>query len=266
MKLTAKPLAALVFLFIFGGIAFTTAMGWWQTTTTKVPVKFTEGEATGQYDPADIRGSYKFGDISDLFEIPLTDLQSAFRLPAGADPASYQVKSLEAQFAGLPSEIGTTSIRLFVAFYRGLPFELEEDIYLPREAVEMLKQRAPLSPEQIAYLDAHTVHLDQIAATPIVNDDLTPEATPGPALATPTPKPAESQPDTTEHAAPERTITGKTTFQDMLDWGVTQAAIEQVLGSSMPAPDTVIREYYSSEGMEFGSAKSTLQALVDQAK
>jgi hypothetical protein len=70
MKLTAKPLAALIFVILFGWIGLTTALGWWQTKTTKEPVKFAEGIA-GQYDPADIRGSYLFGDISRLFEIPL---------------------------------------------------------------------------------------------------------------------------------------------------------------------------------------------------
>ena len=100
MKLTAKVLAALIFVIIFGGIALTTALGWWQTTTTKIPVKFAEGEAAGEYNPADIRGSYKFGDISSLFEIPLAELQAGFHIPGDVDPAEYQVKSLEAQFAG----------------------------------------------------------------------------------------------------------------------------------------------------------------------
>lgn len=262
MKLTARPLAVLIFLFIFGGIAITTALGWWQTTNTKTPVKFSEGEATGQYNPADIRGSYKFGDISDLFGIPLADLQVAFRIPENVDAASFQVKSLETQFAGLPVEIGTASIRMFVAFYTGLPFIPEGDTFLPNEAVVILKQKASLSPERITYLDAHTYYLDptpEAGNAPVT----TPQATPIPVETTPTPA-QPAQPASTEHAAPERTITGKTTFQDMLDWGVTQAAIEQALGGPMPTPDTVIRDYYSANGMEFGSAKPALQALVDQ--
>jgi hypothetical protein len=265
MKLTAKPLAVLIFVFIFGGIAFTTALGWWQTTTTKVPVKYTEGEATGQYNPADIRGSYKFGEISSLFEIPLSDLQNAFHLPADVNPADYQVKSLEAQFAGLPGEIGTTSIRFFVAFYKGLPFGLSEDIYLPLEAVTILKQKAPLSPDQFAYLDSHTINLDQ-PAVPVTANTPASQATLAPPPSTPTTDQANAQPAATEHAAPDRTITGKTTFQDMLDWGVTQAAIEQAISSPMPEPAIVIREYYSSKGLEFSSAKGALQALVDQVK
>ena len=265
MRLTAKPLAVLIFIILFGGIALTAATGWWQTTTTKIPVKYAEGEAAGQYNPADIRGSYKFGDISSLFEIPLADLQNAFRLPAEVDPADFQVKSLEAQFAGLPGDIGTTSIRLFVALYKGLPFELSDDIYLPLEAVAILKQKATLNPDQIAYLDAHAINFDQLAA-PAAADAPAVQATNAPLLTMPTPEQEIVQPTATQHAAPERTITGKTTFQELMDWGVTQLAIEQVLGNPMPAPSTVIREYYSAIGQEFSSVKSTLQALVDQVK
>ena len=261
MKLTAKVLAALIFVILFGGIALTTALGWWQTTTTKVPVKYAEGEAAGQYNPADIRGSYKFGDISSLFEIPLVDLQTAFRLPEDADPAEYQVKSLEAQYASLPTEIGTTSIRLFVAFFKGLPFEITDEIYLPVEAVEVLKQKADLTPEQIAYLDSHAVSLDG-SELPAPAANTTQQVPAAPAATTPTPEPAAVTPAATEHLVPEGTITGKTTFQDLLDWGVSQAAIEQVLGGAMPGPATVIRDYYSAKGAEFGSAKTELQALV----
>ena len=114
MKLTSKPLAAIVFIIFFGGIALTSALGWFQTETTKVPVTYTEGEFAGQYNPADIRGSYLFGDISSLFGVPLEDLETAFHFPEDVDPASYQVKDVESQFADSGYEIGTEAVRLFV--------------------------------------------------------------------------------------------------------------------------------------------------------
>jgi hypothetical protein len=265
MKLTAKPLAVLIFVILFGGIALTTALGWWQSTTTKIPAKYAEGEAAGQYNPADIRGSYKFGDISALFDIPITDLQAAFRLPANVDPAEFQVKTLETQFAGQPVEIGATSVRLFVAAYKGLPFELTDEIYLPAEAVEILKKKASLNSAMAAYLASHIVNLDQPGS--LSSSEMPATQAGVTALAsTPTPEPVNVTPGGTEHVKTERTITGKTTFQELLDWGVTQAAIEQVLGEPMPSPGTVIREYYSAKGQEFSSAKSDFQALVDQVK
>ncbi len=70
MNLTSKPLAAIIFVILFGGIAFTTAMGWWQTISSKEAATYTEGEFAGQSNPADIRGSYTFGDVEKNFGIP----------------------------------------------------------------------------------------------------------------------------------------------------------------------------------------------------
>ena len=54
------------------------------------------------------------------------------------------------------AEIGTASVRLFVAFYKGMPYDLSTDTYLPESAAVILRARN-LSSEQAAYLAAHTV-------------------------------------------------------------------------------------------------------------
>lgn len=254
MKLNSITLGLLLVTLLFGGIGFTSAMNWWQTESTKEPARYTEGEAAGQYNPADIRGSYTFGDINRAFEVPLADLQIAFRVPAGVDLASYPVKSLEEQFADLPVEMGTASVRMFVAFYKGLPYTVsaDEETYLLPEAAEVLKARGSLLPEQAAYLETHIVVEDAPQPAPTSQPEQ-----PAAGAATPAP---------TEHAAPERTVTGKTTFQDLLDWGVTQESIEGILGSSMPAPGTAIKDYLSLKGLEFSTLKGQFQAEVDQIK
>ena len=162
MKLTSKPLAAIIIVILFGGILLTSNLGWFQTTTTKIPATYLSGEFVGQYNPADIRGSYLFGDIGNLFDVPITDLQVAFLLPEGTNPASYGVKNLETQFEASGYEIGTGSVRLFVAFYNGLPYDLSTDIYLPESAAALLRARN-LSGGQAAYLDAHTVPNPSVA-------------------------------------------------------------------------------------------------------
>jgi hypothetical protein len=257
MKLTAKPLAALIFLILFGGIAFTTAMSWWQTTSSKTPAQYTDGEAAGQYNPADIRGSYTFGEISELFEVPLVDLQRAFRIPDETNAAEFQVKSLEDQFEGLPFEVGTSSVRLFVAYYKGLPFDITDEIYLPLEAVEILEKSGQLTAEQVGYLEVHTVRLAQPGAT-------SEQTTQPEAITTPSTNQTETTPASSENTAPERTVTGKTTFKDLLDWGVNQEAIEQVLGDAMPETSMAIKDYFNTQGEEFSTFKAALQALVDQ--
>jgi hypothetical protein len=55
MTLNSKPLALIILVVLFGGILFSSAMGWWQTESTKEAATFSEGEFAGQPNPADIR-------------------------------------------------------------------------------------------------------------------------------------------------------------------------------------------------------------------
>jgi hypothetical protein len=73
-------------------------------------------------------------------------------------------------------------------------------------------------------------------------------------------------PSSTEHVAPGMTITGKTTFQELLDWGVPKETIQTVIGGDMPDTSTIIKDYISAKGMEFTSVKTQLQAELDQIK
>jgi hypothetical protein len=70
----------------------------------------------------------------------------------------------------------------------------------------------------------------------------------------------------TEHVAPVKTVTGKTTFQELLDWGVSKEAIQKVIGSELPEPSTVVKDYITGKGMEFPTIKAALQAEVDKVK
>lgn len=84
------------------------------------------------------------------------------------------------------------------------------------------------------------------------------------AAATPAQAVPQITPAATEHTAPEKTVTGKTTFQQLLDWGVPQSAIEAAIGGSMPAPSAVIKDYLTGQGLEFASIKALLQAEVNK--
>lgn len=249
MRLTSKPLALIILAVIFGGVLVTSAFGWWRTESSKVPSRIAEGEAAGQYDPADIRGSYTFGDIENSFGVPAGELAAAFGLPAEIDAADFKVNELETLYAGLEVEIGTASVRLFTAFYSGLPYDLtaEEESFLPSQAAEILTALGTLTPERLAYLAAHTVDLDAPTAA---------EATPAPQVSG-TPE-ADHTPQ-----AEDGTVRGKTTFQELLDWGVPQERIEAVLGSPMPAAATVIKDYAGAQGIEFATLRDALQAEVD---
>lgn len=258
MTLTSKTLAALVVVILFGGIFFSSAMGWWQTESTKEAAKITSGEFAGQANPDDIRGSYTFGDVEKNFAVPAAVLAEAFGVK-DSNPAAFAVKGLEGMYTGSAQEIGTASVRLFVAFYKGMPYDLSTDTYLPESAAVILRARN-LSSEQSAYLAKHTV--PNLGATPATSAPQTaPQATQAPsAQSTP-------QAETLAASSADRTVKGTTTFVDLLGWGVSQATSEKVLGTSMPAAQvTKIKDFCTEKGLNFETIRPALQAEVDKVK
>jgi len=254
MTLTSKPLAALVVVILFGGIFFSSVTGWWQTGSTKEAATFNSGEFAGQANPADIRGSYTFGDVEKNFGISPAVLAEAFGVKSD-NLAAFAVKELEGMYAGSEQEIGTASVRLFVAFYNGLPYDLSTDTYLPESAAALLRVRN-LSGEQATYLAAHTVP----------NPGAAPQATQAPSDQ---PLPVATSPATplaTPHAiSTDRVVKGSTTFADLLSWGVSEEAIETVLSMPLPAAlETKIKDYCTENGLTFETIKATLQAEVDK--
>lgn len=245
MTLNARMLAAFVVVSLFGGIAFSSVLGWWRTELTKQPARFTEGEFAGDYNPADIRGSYTFGDIESAFSVPAQTLAQAFGVSTD-DPAAFAVKDLETLYAESPLPVGTASVRLFVALYMGLPYDLvaEEETYLPQKAADILRSHAALTPEQETCLTAHTI---SVAPAPAPVGE-----------AQPTPAPASEE--------NPYLIKGKTTFGDLLEWGVSKEFIEQVIGASLPNAAVKIKDYCAQNGLAFETIKTTLQTEVDKVK
>ncbi len=168
-----RPQTAVIasILFVVAGIIGSVALGWWQTESNKIPpilqtpatTDVTRPGETGApasetvtYDPAGIKGSFTFGEVSRLYGIPLEDLADAFVVDRAAAEA-FKVKELETIYIDKDSEVGTSSMRLFVAWYKGLPYVMKEDSFLPAPAAEILRGRASLTPEQEEYLNTHTL-------------------------------------------------------------------------------------------------------------
>ena len=249
MTLTSKPLAVILFVLLFGGIGLSSVLGWWVTESTKVPVTFTEGEFAGQANPADIRGSYTFGNIGKAFEVTPEVLAQAFGINE-ADPAVFQVKELETNYLDSGYEIGTTSVRLFVAYYTGLPFDTAgQEIYLPQSATDLLLAKGNLTAGQIAYLEAYTVTASKLppAEQPVVETTATVVG---------------NSPATPE----DYTVKGKTTFGELITWGVPQTTLEQLIGGPMPDPAMTVKDYAAANDLNFETLKPSLQAAVDQVK
>lgn len=240
MRIRSLYLAVTIISVIFISFAVTSFTGLWKTTNNKIPVKFDEGEFSGQYDPADIRGSYTFGDISNIFEIPLEDLGIAFGLKDPSRYASFKCNELEAIYAYSSEEgmeIGTGSVRYFVALYKGLPYEPTEAVYLPETAVSVLKEKVILSEEQLKYLESHSVDIINISAEEGIIE---------------------------VNEADDTIIKGSTTFKELLDWGVKREDVEKILNEEISDIDEKIKDYASGRGIEFEELKGLLQALVDK--
>ena len=160
MKLK-PPIAVLAVIVIFAaGILVSNATGLWSTKTTKTPSRIASLETADAYDPNDIRGSFTFGDISSLYGVPLEDLAAAF----GVDEkvaVGFKCKDLETLTEDTAEEtdyeIGTASVRMFVADYLGLPYTPTEETYLSAAAAEILVEQGTMTPEMSEYLTAHTV-------------------------------------------------------------------------------------------------------------
>ncbi|MBN8580392.1 MAG: hypothetical protein J0L96_06940 [Anaerolineae bacterium] len=249
MTLTSKPLTVMLFVILFGGIALSSAMGWWATESTKKPTTFTEGGFAGLANPADIRGSYTFGDIANAFDITPEILAQAFDVST-ADPAAFAVKDLEAIYLDSGFEIGTNSVRMFVAFYTGLPFDLTvEETVMPQTATDILLAKGNLTPAQVSYLETHTINVS--VSAPVVEP-----------VTKSTPVAEETHVESTE----EYTIKGKTTFGDLILWGVPKEIIETLIGADMPDPAMKVKDYASANGLDFETLKTALQAEVDKVK
>ena len=161
MKIKRGFMALLVLIIFFGGITLTIALDVWSTTTDKIPVKFSDGEFEGEYNPEDIRGSYTFDDVATIFDIDIMDLFEAFGIPKETDPTQIKTKDLEVLYSEESVEIGNGSVKVFVALYKNLPVVLDDE-YLLKQAVDLLFEvNQDLSQEQIAYLNEHNITLEE---------------------------------------------------------------------------------------------------------
>lgn len=90
------------------------------------------------------------------------------------------------------------------------------------------------------------------------------DKTSAPVTSAPAEEADSATPFPTEHAAPERMVTGNTTFQDVYDWGVSAEKIALIVGSEPPSPMTLIREFAVDHGLSFSEIKASIQGEIDQ--
>ncbi|MBN2062483.1 MAG: hypothetical protein JW882_18920, partial [Deltaproteobacteria bacterium] len=142
-------------------------------------------------------------------------------------------------------ELGTDSVRLFVAYYKELPFTPEEGTLITDSAVQILESRVALTEDQKAFLSDRLIKLSDLKKPPAE------EAT------------AETEVhETTEEFA----VKGMTTFQDLLDFGITKEEIEKIFGLPMGRTGENLRDFSSSNGLELSEFRPMIEALAASKK
>jgi len=277
MKLTIKSMGIIVVGAFVVGIGGAAVLGFWNTTSSKQPVAIKEGEFAGLPNPSDIRGSYTWADVAKAFSFDVKFALEAF----GAASETEKVNTLETIYGkvSLPEgvEIGTDSVRLFVSLLTGLPHTPEEGTILPSSAIAVLREygKAETSLIEAAAAKAYNPAAGASPA-PASSAPVSPaSASASPAKPSPVPSPAASSSTTTitttttvkaesaavEHVATPGTITGKTTFKELKDWGLDEEKIKTATGGKIGPDGSVIKDWAAANGLTFSELKVKLQDL-----
>jgi hypothetical protein len=157
MKLNNKVLFIVILIVVFGGIGTAMALNVWNST----PGTRASSDTVTAADPAYIKGSDSFADISQAYNIPLDDLKAAFAPNSTAKFADMKARELKTLYSQLENDIvvETESVRIFAAMYTKVPYYYSNAAYLPSSAVKVLKEKTSLSPEQLIFLETHSIDL-----------------------------------------------------------------------------------------------------------
>lgn len=246
-NLDSFKVAIILIVIVLGGILILKAEGLWKTESSKVPIKIEAGEFAGMADPSDIRGSYTFNDIETNFKVPADILAQAFALDTSEIAAGdYKAKDLELVYEALADdmegEVGTDSVRLFVSLYLGMPYEAEVTTLLPNPALNILKDKNLISEDKFLILKERSVAPSTYGVTePTVVE--------------------EEHLDSANLVDME--IKGNTTFNDLLDWGLTKEQIEEILGYPINETSQTVRDFTVEKEIEFSDYRTEFQKLLD---
>jgi len=258
MNLNNLTLGIIIVVLLCGGIAASVLLDVWDTKPT-APALVTTPEATNSslsengdnnndiqapidfntpYKPAEIRGTNTFAEISAMFRVPLDDLGNGFGLMAIPNYSSLRARELKSIYTNLGPNIKleTESVRVFVSMYTGKPYNFSHTAYLPLPAVQILKQKATISAEQLAYLDTHALEISTMQGSKGTG------------------------------AVPSNrfTVTGETSFQRLIDIGISSQDIEKAIGDTLPSTNVLIRDYAIQKNKDFLAMISALQELVNK--
>ena len=169
MKINTRIVSIGIMVVIFGGFALADFLGFDDLKlnrgggrgNSQGRIDLTSESDQYNWDIESIRGSSTFIDIAKNFNIEMAVLEKAFNIE-GIEIDNLRLSNLNEiyeEYLDEGTEFGTSSVKLFVAYYSGLDYETDEEIYLPEEAVEILLARGNLKASQIEYLKGHMFNI-----------------------------------------------------------------------------------------------------------
>jgi len=242
MKLKLYLVPVLILAIIFGGIGLANVFGWWQPYVKRTSNAYNSGGSRGEgnvpsdiTDPYDIRGSFSFLDIERNFDVSVEILAEAFPI-VDKDFDEVLAQDLESHYEEmhLPYEIGTGSIKYFVAIYNNLHFDGEEA--LPDTAIFVLERDGKIEQGSIIGLKTDGVY------TGVVSD--------------------EEENVHLELDEGEFSISGDTTVKEALEYGINIEDLEAIIGK-IDDQNSLIKVVAEDNGFSFGKVKDSLNELIN---
>ena len=236
MKIKSIHILLAIIIVIGGGILLASELDLYNTTRVKTPRKTAEGIA----DVIDMRGSHSLEEIEKYYKLPASSVIEAFGLRPDTDPNFFQLKDMKEIFTPVELEEGeyiveTDTVKVFTSLYLKIPYVSDETFYLPEKTVNYLIENDKLTGEEKEYWQGHAFKLEYLDSKYLT------------AL--------EFSKIVVEEAGGFK-VTGRTTIQELLDYGVTEEKFEEVTGFKIPDKKLVsFRDFVIDKGLEFGEVK-----------
>lgn len=243
MKLDGRLIGLVFAGLLFLSIGIANAAGLWVTESNKEPTLIKEGEFAGMADPGDIRGSYSFGDIETAFDMPAALIAEAFAIET-AMPEAVLCKDLEAIYPleDEDLEIGTGSVKQFVALYTGLPYQGDDGI--PSTAVKVLRREGVWTDAMSETFKDRIVEIEGLIGGQ-----------------------GAGQPSGLSEGADDHEtsigVKGNTTAAEVIEWGIDKDQLEQVLGLPIEQVNMTIRDICTQNDLSFSNIKLVLNNLLE---
>ena len=263
MKLKTLLIFPIVLIILFGGIAVADGIGLWKTESSKVPSLIKTGEFEGTSNPEDIKGSYSFQDIENAFNVPTAIIAEAFGINSDY-PGDILAKDLEGIYGvsqeGL--EVGTGSVRTFIAYYIGLDYEGDDGI--PKQAVDILRDQGKWSKELDDLYEGRIIDLSQFESNQLEENQgeevLSSEKDLENQLEEdlPSEKVLED-----EHDEDEQEVNGKTTVAELISWGISLEEVEEILTVQVDNENMLVKDICTKYDLSFNDVKLSINELLE---